>query len=68
MQFLPSKCVLAVQWVNGQYLGDHNGGHLPFEFHLTSLPSDMRITVAINNTLTPHTLPCGTIEYKDHPP
>jgi beta-glucuronidase len=54
-------------WLNGEELGLHNGGHLPFEFQV-SFQSEMRITVAVNNTLTPTTLPCGSIEYKNSKP
>ena len=44
----------------------HSGGHLPFESDISdSLDYGMknRITVAVNNTLTPTTLPPGTIEF-----
>lgn len=46
----------------------HSGGHLPFETEVTSkllkgVPN--RVTVAVNNTLTPTTLPPGTITYKN---
>ncbi|XP_043855293.1 beta-glucuronidase isoform X2 [Dromiciops gliroides] len=56
-------------WVNGVQVAEHEGGHLPFEADISKLvrfttgkPS--RITIAINNTLTPHTLPPGIIEHK----
>lgn len=55
------------QWVNGQELMRHTGGHLPFEAQLKDqlISSTVnRLTVAVNNTLTPHTLPPGSIEYK----
>ena len=42
----------------------HEGGHLPFESDITgSLVTGRsnRVTVAVNNTLTPHTLPPGEI-------
>ena len=45
----------------------HSGGHLPFEADVTSLLSFgevNRITAAVNNTLTPSTLPPGEIQYK----
>lgn len=45
----------------------HEGGHLPFEVNVTSaldVNGLNRVTVAVNNTLTPTTLPPGTIEYK----
>ena len=41
----------------------HEGGHLPFEEAVNkfiSFNSVNRLTIAINNTLTPHTLPPGT--------
>ncbi len=50
-------------WVNGQAAVNHSGGHLPFEADITSfIPSQansskVRVVVAINNTLTPTTLP-----------
>lgn len=48
---------------------EHEGGHLPFEADISKLVqtgplSSCRITIAINNTLSPHTLPPGTILYK----
>ena len=58
------------QWVNGVEVVSHSGGHLPFEANITDLVktgAPNRITVAINNTLTPHTLPPGTLSF-GHPP
>jgi beta-glucuronidase len=52
-------------WINGQSAMNHSGGHLPFEADITPfLPSGtnyskVRIVVAVNNTLTPTTLPPG---------
>ncbi|XP_052024762.1 beta-glucuronidase [Apodemus sylvaticus] len=59
----------AVVWVNGIHVVEHEGGHLPFEADISKLVQSgplttCRITIAINNTLTPHTLPPGTIVYK----
>lgn len=56
-------------WVNGIHVVEHEGGHLPFEADISKLVQSgplttCRITIAINNTLTPHTLPPGTIVYK----
>lgn len=52
----------------------HEGGHLPFEkdveMHLV-FGQKNSITIAVNNTLTPYTIPPGTVEYKstkDHYP
>uniref|UniRef100_V9KIR6 Beta-glucuronidase n=1 Tax=Callorhinchus milii TaxID=7868 RepID=V9KIR6_CALMI len=66
-----------IVWVNGVQVMSHEGGHLPFEAEVTkviringSVPC--RITVAVNNTLTLHTLPPGDILYmndtKRYPP
>ncbi|XP_044312045.1 beta-glucuronidase [Varanus komodoensis] len=47
---------------------EHEGGHLPFEAEIGRLlrgapGQPCRITIAVNNTLTPSTLPPGTIQY-----
>ena len=58
--------VLIFQWLNGKEVMTHSGGHLPFEADVTSLLSYdkvNRITAAVNNTLTPSTLPPGEIKY-----
>lgn len=57
-----------LQWVNGAQVTQHEGGHLPFEADITRLvqsnPSQpCRITIAVNNTLSLHTLPPGSIQY-----
>ena len=49
---------------------DHNGGHLPFESEVNdyvTVGGVNRVTIAVNNTLGPHTLPPGTISYKSGP-
>ncbi|KAK3104786.1 hypothetical protein FSP39_010062 [Pinctada imbricata] len=59
----------AIVWVNGQEIMRHDGGHLPFEGeilgHQLSVDDLNRITVAVNNTLTPTTLPPGEIIYEN---
>ncbi|KAF4520121.1 hypothetical protein B566_EDAN010277 [Ephemera danica] len=51
-------------WVNSQLAMEHIGGHLPFEADITSFlhPSANRLTVAVNNTLDPYTIPQGQVE------
>ncbi|XP_048750857.2 beta-glucuronidase-like [Ostrea edulis] len=58
-----------IVWVNGREIMQHSGGHLPFESELTNydVHGPNRVTIAINNTLSPTTLPPGTIEYKNNP-
>ncbi|CAL1536101.1 unnamed protein product [Lymnaea stagnalis] len=54
-------------WINGVQLMTHSGGHLPFEGEVQSLLNfngPNYVTVAINNTLSPTTLPPGTIQYQ----
>lgn len=68
----PPLVSLYLQWVNGVHVLEHEGGHLPFEADISKLVqsgplSSCRITIAINNTLSPHTLPPGTILYKTDP-
>uniref|UniRef100_A0A0D9S0B5 Beta-glucuronidase n=1 Tax=Chlorocebus sabaeus TaxID=60711 RepID=A0A0D9S0B5_CHLSB len=59
----------AIVWVNGVHTLEHEGGYLPFEADISNLvqvgplSSQLRITIAINNTLTSTTLPPGTIQY-----
>ncbi|CAI8014502.1 Beta-glucuronidase [Geodia barretti] len=60
----------AIAWVNGVEVVSHSGGHLPFQANITDLVkmgAPNRITVAINNTLTPHTLPPGTLTHGGPP-
>ncbi|KFO74506.1 Beta-glucuronidase, partial [Cuculus canorus] len=58
----------SIVWVNGVQVVEHEGGHLPFEADISSIARSSpevpcRITVALNNTLTPYTLPPGSIQY-----
>ena len=46
--------------LNGQFIGNHTGGHLPFEFDVTSVLTfgeQNRLNVAVNNTLSHDTIP-----------
>ncbi|KAG8233860.1 hypothetical protein J437_LFUL006883 [Ladona fulva] len=59
-------------WVNGKAVMNHTGGHLPFEAEVTPFLSFGAtganiLTVVINNTLTPHTIPQGSVQYKYDP-
>ena len=43
-------------WINGNNVGGHSGGHLPFEMEISQYVEFSRennIVVAVNNTLTP---------------
>ncbi|CAE1312335.1 uidA [Acanthosepion pharaonis] len=57
----------AIVWINSHFAFNHSGGHLPFEgevSHLLNYFTINRITIAVNNTLTPTTLPPGSIKYE----
>nr|KAG5706847.1 hypothetical protein BaRGS_004182 [Batillaria attramentaria] len=60
-----------VVWVNGEQVMTHEGGHLPFEASINNAVNwegaANRLTVAINNTLTPTTLPPGSIQWMTGP-
>jgi beta-glucuronidase len=56
-----------LQFVNSLRVGEHVGGHLPFEFDVTDVVKQgerNRVTVAVNNTLTHNTIPPGDFVYK----
>ena len=60
----------AIVWVNGKSAGSHEGGHLPFEFDVTSILNiggANWLTVAMNNTLDLETIPQGRITFKNDP-
>ncbi|XP_064620167.1 beta-glucuronidase-like isoform X2 [Lineus longissimus] len=66
---LDSAHYFAVVWLNGKEVLTHEGGHLPFEGAVKSFLNFDKanvITVAVNNTLTPTTLPPGDIIYKQN--
>lgn len=49
-------------WVNGKPVGQHEGGHLPFAFEISSLlnwDAENRITIQIENILKPTRVPTG---------
>ena len=57
----------AVVFVNGINVVNHTGGHLPFEADITSVlnfDKENLLTVVVNNTLTRHTVPQGSVDYK----
>jgi beta-glucuronidase len=49
-------------WLNGRYLGEHVGGHLPFAFDVTGLAQDgaaNRLTVSVENRPQPDRVPAA---------
>lgn len=57
-----SNLSISFQWLNGVEVMSHEGGHLPFErdiTHALDYGGPNRLTVAVNNTLSRHTIPPG---------
>ena len=54
---------LAEVWLNGQRAGSHEGGHLPFEFDVTSLlqPESNLLIVRVEGLLAPDRVPPGNV-------
>lgn len=52
---------LADVWLNGQKLGSHEGGHLPFEFEISSRfkAQNNRLVVRVDGKLAPDRVPPG---------
>ncbi|KAK2719947.1 beta-glucuronidase-like isoform X2 [Artemia franciscana] len=58
-----------VVWINGVKVTNHSGGYLPFVAEVTkqlSYGSENKVTVALNNTLTPLTIPQGRIVFPNN--
>ena len=56
------------KWVNGVEAVRHSGGYLPFEGEVSAslkFGRRNRITVAVNNTLTPWTIPQGGVDKRE---
>ncbi len=54
---------LAEVWLNGTCLGEHEGGHLPFEFDVTSHvnPEGNLLVVRVEGKLSPERVPPGNV-------
>ncbi len=50
-------------WLNGEYLGGHEGGHLPFSFEVTEhLQTHNVLVVRVNRETDPNRVPGGRIQ------
>ncbi len=58
---------LARVWLNGQELGTHEGGHLPFEFEITSFVSDAenQLVLRVDGSLAHDRVPPGNVTGDD---
>ncbi len=54
---------LSEVWLNGQSIGTHEGGHLPFEFDVTALvkPAGNRLVVRVDGNLSFDRVPPGNV-------
>ncbi len=54
----------ATAYLNGQLLGEHIGGFLPFEFEISNKVSlgENEVIVVVNNIVDYSTLPCGRVQ------
>jgi beta-glucuronidase len=59
-----SACYQATVYVNGERVGSHEGGHLPFAFEVTSLlrwDAENTIAISVENELKPTRVPSGNM-------
>jgi len=58
---------LADVWLNGEKIGSHEGGHLPFLFELTgrSIKQDNRLVVRVDGRLASDRVPPGNVTGSD---
>ena len=58
-------------WVNGQFVGEHRGGHVPFEFDITNVldtqPLDHRVVVRVYDSAYDLMQPRGKQYWKPEP-
>lgn len=55
----------AAVWINGQKVGEHEGGHLPFAFDITdavTFDGENIIAIQVENHLTPTRVPSGNMD------
>jgi beta-glucuronidase len=58
---------LAQVWLNGDYLGEHEGGHLPFTFEVTDQlqPEANLLVVRVDGRMGPNQVPPGNLTPRD---
>lgn len=56
-------------WINGEHVAEHVFGHLPFEADVSNQVNygkENRITILVDNTLTPDSIPQGQLVERDN--
>lgn len=62
-----AACHRATVWLDGEQVGEHEGGYLPFEADVTTVVrpgEEHRLTVAVNNELSWQSIPPGMTNTK----
>jgi len=57
----------AIVYINGEFVTEHSGGHLPFEADVSDVlkySAKNLVSVAVNNTLTRYTVPQGEVRWR----
>ncbi len=57
-------------WINGELIGEHEGGYLPFQFEVTDkvrFGKENFLSVKVDNQLSPERVPPGNIPEEEHP-
>ena len=57
-------------WINGKFIGEHEGGYLPFQFEVTdkvTFGKENFLSVKVDNQLSPERVPPGNIPEEEHP-
>jgi len=57
-------------WINGKFIGEHEGGYLPFQFEVTDrvrFGKENFLSVKVDNQLSPERVPPGNIPEEEHP-
>ncbi len=57
-------------WINGEFIGEHEGGYLPFQFEVTDkvrFGKENFLSVKVDNQLSPERVPPGNIPEEEHP-
>ena len=57
-------------WINGEFIGEHEGGYLPFQFEISKkikFEQENLLSIKVDNELSPERVPPGNIPEEEHP-